>query len=85
VLRNSLLPLVSVISFSTASLISRLILIEAVFGFPGVGDLLVDGVLGRDYPVVTGSLFYLTLVVIAGGLIGDFVLVRLDPRLRSFK
>ena len=83
VLRNSLLPLVSVISFSTASMLSRLILIEAVFGYPGIGDLIVDGVLGRDYPVITGSLFYLTLIVIAGGLIGDVLLVRLDPRLRN--
>lgn len=85
VLRNSLLPLVSVVSFSIASMLSRLILIEAVFGFPGLGDLLVDGVLGRDYPVITGELFYLTLIVIAGGLVGDILLVRLDPRLRKTK
>lgn len=83
ILRNSLLPLVSVISFSTASMLSRVILIESVFGYPGLGDLLVDAVLGRDYPVLTGSLFYLTLIVIAGGIIGDILLVRLDPRLRS--
>ena len=52
ILRNSLLPLVSVISFSTASMLSRVILIESVFGYPGLGDLLVDAVLGRDYPVL---------------------------------
>ncbi len=83
ILRNSLLPLISVVSFSTASMLSRVILIESVFGYPGLGDLLVDAVLGRDYPVLTGSLFYLTLIVIAGGIIGDILLVRLDPRLRS--
>lgn len=85
VMRNSLLPLTSVVSFSIASMLSRLILIEAVFGYPGLGDLLVDGVLGRDYPVVIGELFYLTLIVILGGIIGDILLVRLDPRLRSKK
>ncbi len=83
ILRNSLLPLVSVISFSAASMLSRVILIEAVFGYPGVGDLIVDGILGRDYPVIEGSLFYFTLIVIACGLVGDFLLVRLDPRLRT--
>lgn len=83
ILRNSLLPLISVVSFSTASMLSRVILIESVFGYPGLGDLLVDAVLGRDYPVLTGSLFYLTLIVIAGGIIGDILLVRLDPRLRE--
>jgi len=83
ILRNSLLPLVSVISFSTASMLSRVILIEAVFGYPGIGDLIVDAVQGRDYPVLEGSLFYFTLIVIAGGLVGDFLLMRLDPRLRT--
>ncbi|MDG6998810.1 MAG: ABC transporter permease subunit, partial [Nitrososphaerota archaeon] len=73
------------VSFSMASMLSRLILIEAVFGYPGLGDLLVDAVLGRDYPVITGELFYLTLIVILGGIIGDILLVRLDPRLRSNK
>lgn len=83
ILRNSLLPLISVVSFSTASMLSRVILIESVFGYPGLGDLLVDAVLGRDYPVLTGSLFYLTLIVIAGGIVGDILLVRLDPRLKE--
>jgi peptide/nickel transport system permease protein len=81
--RNSLLPLVSILSFSLASLISRVILIEYVFGYPGVGDLFVDAVFGRDYPVIEGSFFYLTIMVIVGGLIGDILLVRLDPRLKG--
>lgn len=82
ILRNSLLPLVSLLSFSLASLLSRVILVEAIFGYAGVGDLVVDAVLNRDYPVLEGSLFYFVLMVIIGGLIGDFILVRLDPRLR---
>jgi peptide/nickel transport system permease protein len=83
IVRNSLLPLVSVTAFSLASLISRLILVEAVFGYPGVGDLLVDAVVSRDYPVLEGSLFYLTVMILVGGLIGDYLLTRLDPRLRT--
>lgn len=82
ILRNSLLPLVAVLSFSFANLVSRDILVEAVFGYNGVGDLLVDGVVNHDFPVLEGTLFLLTLIVVAGGLIGDFLLVRLDPRLR---
>jgi peptide/nickel transport system permease protein len=83
ILRNSLLPLISVMSFSLASLVSRLILVEGVFGYPGIGDLIIDAVKLHDYPVIEGSLFYLTLIVIAGGLIGDFLLLKMDPRLRS--
>jgi len=82
VLRNSLLPLVSIMAFSLAGLVSRAILVEAVFGYAGLGDLIVDATFSRDYPVLQGSLFVLTLMIIAGGIIGDLVLVRLDPRLR---
>lgn len=82
ILRNSLLPLVSILSFSLASLISRVVLVEAVFGYPGIGDLIVDSVGSRDYPVLEGSLLLLTVLVLIGGLIGDVALVRLDPRLR---
>jgi peptide/nickel transport system permease protein len=82
VLRNSLLPIVALLSFSVASLISRDALVEAVFGYPGLGDLMVDGIISRDYPVLQAALTYSTLIVIAGGLIGDFILLRLDPRLR---
>ncbi len=83
ILRNSLLPLISQASFSMAGMISRVILVEFVFGYPGVGDLIVDAVLGRDYPVLEGSLFYVTLLIIAGGLIGDFLLMKMDPRLHD--
>lgn len=82
ILRNSLLPIVSLLTFSLASLISRVILVESVFGYAGIGDLIVDAVVNRDYPVLEGSIFYVTLLVVAGGLIGDILLVRLDPRLR---
>jgi peptide/nickel transport system permease protein len=83
ILRNSMLPLISIMSFSLASLISRLVLVEAVFGYPGIGDLLIDAVRLHDFPVVEGTLFYLTVMVIVGGLLGDLLLLRVDPRLRS--
>jgi peptide/nickel transport system permease protein len=82
VLRNSLLPVISLLGYSLASLISAVILVESVFGYPGVGDLIVDSIINRDYPVLEGAFFYTTLIVIIGGLIGDFFLLKLDPRLR---
>ncbi|MHB8565498.1 MAG: ABC transporter permease [Nitrososphaerales archaeon] len=83
ILRNSLLPLVSLLTFSLAGLISRAVLVEAVFGYAGLGDLLVDGIFYHDYPVLQGTLFVLTVIILVGGFIGDLVLVRLDPRLRK--
>jgi len=82
IMRNSLLPFVSISSFSLASLISRVVLVEAVFGYPGIGDLIVDAALGRDFPVLQGSLFLVTVLVIMGGLIGDVLLTRLDSRIK---
>jgi peptide/nickel transport system permease protein len=82
IMRNSLLPFVSISSFSLASLVSRVVLVEAVFGYPGIGDLIVDAALGRDFPVLQGSLFFVTLMVIVGGLVGDVLLTRLDSRIR---
>ena len=83
ILRNSLLPVVSLLAFSLGSLVSISVLIESVFGFAGVGDLFVDAVFNRDYPVLEGGFFYVTLFVIIGGLIGDIILARLDPRIRQ--
>ncbi len=83
VVRNSLLPLVAVLSFSLAGLVSRAVLVEAVFGYNGIGDLIVDAVTHRDYPVLEGTLFLLTVIVVLGGIIGDQVLIRLDPKLRK--
>ena len=82
ILRNSLLPLISLLGYSIASIISAEILVEAVFSYGGVGDLIVDAIINRDYPVLEGSFFYITLLVIGLALLGDFLLVKLDPRLR---
>ena len=82
VMRNSLLPIVSIAAFSVASLVSLSILIEAVFGYAGVGDLFADAIFERDYPVLEGGFFWVMLVIIAAGLIGDFVMTKLDPRIR---
>ncbi len=82
IVRNSLLPVVSLLGYSVATIISAVILVEAVFGYSGVGDLIVDAIHNRDYPVLEGAFFYVTLIVIIGALIGDFLLLRLDPRLK---
>jgi peptide/nickel transport system permease protein len=82
ILRNSLLPVVSLFSFSFGELISIIILIESVFGYFGIGDLFVDAVFNRDYPVLEASFFYATTIVIFLGLLGDILVARLDPRLK---
>lgn len=82
ILRNSLLPIVSLLGYSISGLISTVIVVEAVFGYPGVGDLFLDGLYNRDYPVLEGSFFFMAVLVLVGGLIADYLLTRLDPRVR---
>ncbi len=82
VLRNSLLPVISLASLFLGNMISIAVLVETVFGYSGVGDLFVDGVINRDYPVLEGSFFYVTTIVIIGAVIGEIVLQRLDPRIK---
>jgi peptide/nickel transport system permease protein len=82
VLRNSLLPFVSISSFSVANLVGRLIIVETIFGYPGVGGLVTDAIESKDYPLIMGVFMLLTFMVIIGGIIGDIILMRLDPRLR---
>ena len=83
ILRNSLLPVISLASLSLGNLISIAVLIESVFGYSGIGDLFVDGVVNRDYPVLEGSFFYVTTIVVIAALIGDIILQRMDPRLQT--
>lgn len=83
VFRNSLLPFVSLLGHFIAILISAELLVETVFGYQGLGDLIVDGVVGKDYPVVEGGFFMLTVIVILFALLGDFLMLKLDPRLRK--
>lgn len=82
ILKNSLLPMVSLLGYSVSRIISAMILVEAVFGYNGIGDLIVDAINSRDYPLMYGCFFVLTVIVLIGALIGDLLLLRLDPRLR---
>lgn len=79
---NASAPAVSVIAINAADLIGGLVVIETVFGFPGVGKALVDAVIGKDLPTVQA----LTMIIGSGfvilNLIADLVLLGLNPRLR---
>lgn len=83
VLRNSLLPLVSLSGYAIAYVISVLVVVEFVFSYGGLGDLMVDAIINRDYPVVEGTFFYITVIVIILAFAGDFMLSRLDPTLKK--
>jgi ABC-type dipeptide/oligopeptide/nickel transport system permease component len=83
VLRNSIISLVVVFGINLAFLISGTVIIEVVFGIPGVGRLLVDSVSTRDYAVVQGTTLVLAFLVVMVNLLTDVVHASLDPRVSA--
>jgi peptide/nickel transport system permease protein len=82
-LKNALIPIVTVIGIVAGSLIGGAVLVERVFAIPGVGDLLAEGVLQKDFPVVQGATVVLMAAVIMINLVVDLICAALDPRTRA--
>jgi ABC-type dipeptide/oligopeptide/nickel transport system permease component len=82
VLRNAMLPIVTVIGPAIAFLVTGAFVVESLFSIPGVGFLSVQAVQQRDYPVIQGTVVVLTLAVVLMNLITDIAYSVLDPRVR---
>jgi len=80
--RNAIISSVSILGLQIAWLISGTVVVETVFGLPGVGALMVNSIYRRDFPVVQGITFLLALAVILTNLGTDIVRSLLDPRVR---
>jgi peptide/nickel transport system permease protein len=81
-LRNALIPVATLLGPALGSLLSGAVIIEQVFGWPGMGRLVVNAVFQRDYPVVMGSVVMGAVLFMIGLLISDFLYTLLDPRIR---
>ena len=81
-LRNSLLPVLSVLGVSLSRLFGGAVVTETVFALPGVGILLVDSILSRDYPVVQGVIIVITVGVFLTNLFVELGYGLVDPRVR---
>ncbi|MBC7078829.1 MAG: ABC transporter permease, partial [Synergistales bacterium] len=79
-LRNALVPTVTVIGFSLAGLMGGAVVTESIFNIPGVGRLLITGVLRRDYPLVQGVVMYVAATYVLINLLVDIVYTLIDPR-----
>jgi ABC-type dipeptide/oligopeptide/nickel transport system permease component len=82
IVRNSLLPVITVIGYRIAFILSGTIIVEYVFALPGLGRLLVDSIHRLDYQVVQAIVILLTVVVVLGNLATDLVYAYIDPRIR---
>lgn len=81
VLRNSLIPVVTIVGVEIGTLIGGTVLIERVFNWPGLGTLLVEGVGSRDYPVVQGVVGVIAVLFIVINILVDVIYGWLDPRI----
>jgi ABC-type dipeptide/oligopeptide/nickel transport system permease component len=80
-LRNSLLPITTLIFLSLGFIAAGSILIEAVFSYPGIGLLAYQSVFQKDYPMLQGAFLLITASIVVANLIADLLYVRLDPRI----
>ena len=82
VFRNALLTVVSAFGFTIAALISEAVVTEMVFSLPGVGRMVVQSILRRDYPVIQGTILMIVLLYLTINLIVDIINAWLDPRIK---
>nr|WP_315426807.1 ABC transporter permease [uncultured Albidiferax sp.] len=81
-LRNALVPIVTVLGLTTALMIGGAVVTETVFGLPGVGNLVVNAVLRRDYPVIQGALLVIAVIYVVINFLVDLLYMLVDPRVK---
>ena len=82
VLRNSLLPTITVVAISVGWLIGGLIVTESVFGYPGIGRLLLFAVQRRDIPLIQATVLLIVVIYGLANLVADVLYAVLNPRIR---
>jgi peptide/nickel transport system permease protein len=83
VLRNAMVPIITVAGIQLASLLGGVIVVEVLFAWPGLGRLTYDAVLARDYTVVQGAVLLVAAIFLVANLVVDLLYALIDPRIRS--
>jgi ABC-type dipeptide/oligopeptide/nickel transport system permease component len=81
-LRNSLIPIISLMGLDLGYIVGGAVVIEHIFARSGVGDMMLRSIYSRDFPVLQGSMFVLTFAIILGNIFADVCYVLVDPRIR---
>jgi len=81
-LRNALIPIITVLGLQFGAFLSRAVVTETVFGWPGIARLLVISVLDRDFPLIQGTVLWLAVIFMALNLLVDLTYSLIDPRIR---
>lgn len=81
-LRNAMLPIVTILGLSLPGLIGGSVIVESIFAIPGMGQLMVQSVFQRDYPVIMGNLVVVSTLTLVANLVADLAYGVVDPRIR---
>ncbi|MFC0007761.1 ABC transporter permease [Micromonospora siamensis] len=81
VVRNMMIPVVTLLGLLVGNFIANAVIIEVVFAWPGIGSLMIDSITNRDYSVVQAVIMTITVAYVLLNLLVDFLYVKLDPRL----
>jgi peptide/nickel transport system permease protein len=82
VLKNAMMPVVTAWALDVANLFGGAVITESIFGWPGMGRLIVESVSFRDFPTVASAVFFITLVFVTLNLLVDLSYAWLDPRVK---
>lgn len=82
-LRNAMLPVITVIGDQAAAMLNGAVVVETIFGFPGVGKLMIDSILQRDFNVILAAIMVTAIAIFVMNLLIDVAYAMLDPRLRT--
>ena len=82
-LRNALIPIITLLGLYLPFLLSGAVLVETIFGWPGMGRAIYDAILQRDYPMVMATSFVIAAMVVLGNLLSDVLYAVVDPRIRT--
>lgn len=83
VLKNCLLPIITLAGINIAGLVCGSFVIESIFSWPGIGRLAMEAVGNRDYPVIMGFTMFSCIILILGNLLADVLYAVADPRIRQ--
>lgn len=82
VLKNSLIPVITIVGLQFGALLEGAVVVEVIFAWPGIGWLLYDSIFARDYPVIQGCVFFIAVMYVMVNLLVDISYAWLDPRIR---
>jgi peptide/nickel transport system permease protein len=80
--RNALIPVITIVGLQLGHLLGGTVVIEQIFGLPGIGSMILTGINQRDYPVVQGGVLIVALMFVLINIVVDVLYAASDPRIR---